>query len=127
MVGFGHAVELMNFMFDNSLISVFVERWRTETHTFHLLWGDVRITLQDVAYHLGLRTRCVEDLLGDRPPPQPEGGKQVFDLRMTWLRDRVSRISVSAYPDTLCKYARCYLMMLIGGFFSQTSLLHLFL
>ncbi|MED6224305.1 hypothetical protein PIB30_082720, partial [Stylosanthes scabra] len=26
-----------------------------ESHTFHLLWGECTITLQNVAYHLGLR------------------------------------------------------------------------
>ncbi|KAL4358140.1 hypothetical protein AHAS_Ahas09G0256900 [Arachis hypogaea] len=44
-VGFGHVVELKDFIFDNSLISVFVEQWRLETHTFHLLWGVASITL----------------------------------------------------------------------------------
>ncbi|QHO48083.1 uncharacterized protein DS421_1g02590 [Arachis hypogaea] len=54
--GFRHAVDLRDFMFDNSLISAFVERWRPETHTFHLPWGEASITLQDVAYHIGLHT-----------------------------------------------------------------------
>ncbi|KAL4394051.1 hypothetical protein AHAS_Ahas02G0113300 [Arachis hypogaea] len=34
---------------------------------------------------------------------------------MTWLRDRVAYISDGASPETLCQYARCYLIMLIGG------------
>ncbi|RYQ99348.1 hypothetical protein Ahy_B07g087281 isoform B [Arachis hypogaea] len=41
--GFGHAVELRNFMLDNSLISAFVEQWRLETHSFHLPWDEVSI------------------------------------------------------------------------------------
>ncbi|KAL4390484.1 hypothetical protein AHAS_Ahas03G0149700 [Arachis hypogaea] len=43
--GFGDAVPLRNFVFDNTLIMAFVERWRIEIHTFHLLWGECAITV----------------------------------------------------------------------------------
>ncbi|XP_025634914.1 protein MAIN-LIKE 2-like [Arachis hypogaea] len=134
---FEHAVELRNFMFDGCLISAFVEWWRPETHTFHLSWGETSITLQDVAYHIGLRTadesvggcnrdfqlwhqhptwEWVENLLGAMPPSQKWGGKQVFAVRMMWLRDQVAHISDGAASETLRQYIQCYLMMLIGGF-----------
>ncbi|RYR52662.1 hypothetical protein Ahy_A06g027551 [Arachis hypogaea] len=52
--GFGDTVPFRDFTFNNALITIFVEQWHPETHTFHLLWSEVTITLQDVAYHLGL-------------------------------------------------------------------------
>uniref|UniRef100_K3XRI6 Zinc finger PMZ-type domain-containing protein n=1 Tax=Setaria italica TaxID=4555 RepID=K3XRI6_SETIT len=39
---------------DGPLLTLMVDRWRSETHTFHLLFGEMTITMQDVAMILGL-------------------------------------------------------------------------
>src|SRR5947207_6933820 len=42
------------FQLDRSLLTALVDRWRPEMHTFHLPCGEMALTLQDVAYLLGL-------------------------------------------------------------------------
>src|SRR5215469_6059096 len=52
--GFIHAVQIRKFRVDGALISALVERWRPQTHTFHLPTGECTVTLEDVAVQLGL-------------------------------------------------------------------------
>ena len=49
-----HASQIPDFEYDRVLISAFVQRWYLETHTFHLSYRECTITLQDVAFQLGL-------------------------------------------------------------------------
>ncbi|QHO32682.1 uncharacterized protein DS421_8g251880 [Arachis hypogaea] len=99
---FGNTVPLRDFTFDNFLISALMERCRPETHTFHLPWGDVTITLQDVAYHLGLPTWCQASSDGTA------GGAEegIVHAEMPPTDDL----------ETLRQYARYYIMLLIGGY-----------
>ncbi|MBA0764263.1 hypothetical protein Gotri_013624, partial [Gossypium trilobum] len=53
--GFWHVANIgRGCKLDPKLISAFVERWRPETHTFHLPCGECTITLEDVQLQLGL-------------------------------------------------------------------------
>ncbi|XP_020229848.1 protein MAIN-LIKE 1 [Cajanus cajan] len=53
--GFMGMAQISYFPVDNHLISALVERWRPETHTFHMPFGECTITLEDVAILLGLK------------------------------------------------------------------------
>ncbi|XP_016195568.1 protein MAIN-LIKE 2-like [Arachis ipaensis] len=56
MAGLYHLTRLNEswFRLDESLVSAFVECWHPEMYTFHMPFGDCTITLQDMAYQLGL-------------------------------------------------------------------------
>jgi len=45
------------FPYDQSLLSALVDRWRPETHTFHMPFAEMAVTLQDVSMLTGLPLR----------------------------------------------------------------------
>lgn len=53
-VSFDGVARLTSIHINWSLVTALVERWRPETHTFHLPVRDCSITLQDVSVILGL-------------------------------------------------------------------------
>nr|XP_016486011.1 PREDICTED: serine/threonine-protein phosphatase 7 long form homolog [Nicotiana tabacum] len=53
--GFYTILELGRMQLDWSLITALVERWQSETHTFHLSTREATITLEDVHVLYGLR------------------------------------------------------------------------
>ncbi|XP_057522601.1 serine/threonine-protein phosphatase 7 long form homolog [Amaranthus tricolor] len=93
---------------DRALVTALVERWRQETHTFHLLVGEATVTLLDVAVLTRLPI---------------EGHAVCIDGRQfeSW-KDKVHRLlgNFSDLPEgaddaTVEKYARAYLFYLIGA------------
>ncbi|QHO03129.1 uncharacterized protein DS421_13g429730 [Arachis hypogaea] len=109
--GFYYASLIKRFEYDNPLISAFVERWRPETHTFHLPWGECTITLEDVAMQLGLPIdgepvsgtlrswskfhqrdiwQWCEELLGDVPPGHVRTTK--YNIRLKWIRTHLQQM-----------------------------------
>ena len=67
------------FQFDMSLLAALLDRWRPETHTFHLPVGEMTTTLQDVAMLLGLP--CAGRAVGAE------------DVGLSWRDDLLARFA----------------------------------
>ena len=130
--GLWHVSQIPYYEIDRVLVSAFVERWRPETHTFHLPFGECTITLQDVAFQLGLHIEgdpvsgCMsswehfegndifslcQELLGVVPGPEYRWG---YFVDCNWFKDTF-RLSESATQDEIVRHTRAYMMLLFGG------------
>ncbi|MFQ6669895.1 hypothetical protein Gotur_034971, partial [Gossypium turneri] len=111
---------------DSKLISALVERWRPETHTFHLPCGECTITLKYVNLQLGLSvdeypvTGSVQsgdwgavcyELLG-AIPEKINGGR----IEMGWLRDTFLDPDDDSTEVERIRYARAYILQIIRGY-----------
>ncbi|XP_072072128.1 protein MAIN-LIKE 1-like [Arachis hypogaea] len=126
------------FRLDEPLVSAFVERWRPETHTFYMPFGECSITLQDVAYQLGLPvdghyvSGCLTDfhvyIEGGKPAWQwfqelfgvlpPANQIQKFAVNCTCFQETFGECPEGADEETVRRFARAYIMMLeeMGGY-----------
>ena len=126
-VGFYGIYHLGHIMIDWPLITCLVERWRPETHKFHMPVGEMSITLQDVAIILGLRIDelavtgtyvfdvaelCVE-LLGVTPLADALRGSAIS---IRWLCDQLSTPAPDADEVTLERSARGFILALMRSF-----------
>lgn len=124
--GFLTVAKLGSCNVDPSLVTAMVERWRTETHTFHLPIGECTITLEDVALQLGLPINgrpvtgggaldwdeeC-QQLSSVIPPKNQMVGQFV---KLKWLKDTFAHVPNNAAAEQVQQHCRAYLLRLIGG------------
>ncbi|VAH79378.1 unnamed protein product [Triticum turgidum subsp. durum] len=112
---------------DKALITALVERWRPETHSFHLASGEMTVTLQDVAMLFALpidgRPVCsstdhdygqmVLDCLGHDPRGQSMPGKSF--LHYKWLKKHFYELPEGADDHTVQRHVLAYILSLLCG------------
>ena len=110
---------------DHNLITAFVERWRPETHTFHLPHGETTITLQDVEVILGIpidgkaivgttdKTWADEcrSMLGINPTGTVLKGQRILIKKLLEKIDQ--GLPNDAVEVVVHQYARCYILALL--------------
>ncbi|KAL0336969.1 UNVERIFIED_CONTAM: Serine/threonine-protein phosphatase 7 long form [Sesamum calycinum] len=101
-IGFYGVYRCGRIQYDCHLITALVERWRSETHSFHFRVGEATITLQDVQY------------IGFAPE---EGALKGSRLQVKAIIHHISRVHIT--PDTphltVVQYARAVALLLLGG------------
>lgn len=117
---------------NKTLLTAFIERWHPETNTFHLPFGEMTITLDDVDHILGI------PISGHSIYLRPLGGTsarnlvvEMLDLQLedvaaemklnrghtlslNWLSQNLMGYSYTATPEELDCIVRGYVLYLLG-------------
>jgi len=111
-------------------LTALVDRWRPETHNFHLRTGEMTVTLQDVSMILGLPIEgeplCIntdsdgwraqmEDLIGRAPVEDPDPKKNTVPAGAPykWIYDNFRACPEGADEDTVKRYTKVYVWWVI--------------
>ncbi|XP_075098951.1 serine/threonine-protein phosphatase 7 long form homolog [Nicotiana tabacum] len=146
-MSFYRIIEIGRLQLDWSLITALIERWRPETHTFHLPIGEATITLQDVEVPYGMPVdglpvalpHAMRDYTGDQYLetlqrltgfwPEDEGvlvGARASHLALTPVRLHLEAMHDDITHDTpdlhINQYTRLLLLLMFRGvLFPNTS------
>ena len=116
---------------NSTAITALTDRWRPETHSFHLALGEMTVTLEDIAMISGLpiegraltgkvrsegwRQR-VAGLVGVEPPPwihETKKDPRPSGVLFSWLQEHFYECPENASPAVVERYARAYLWNLL--------------
>jgi Plant mobile domain len=81
---------------DKSLLSALVDRWRPETHTFHMPCGEMAPTLQDVSFLLGLPL----DGPAVGPREVPPNWRENLEARFAHVARRPGLAPLRGHPES---------------------------
>jgi len=120
--GFGSVAKLRHLKVDHGLVTTLVERWRPETHTFHLSIGECSITFQDVLLQLGLYVD-VPRVIGPTMLDWDEmcdtllgitsiKGESIigFMIKLKWLRENLLPINENSNIEDIDAHAKAYIL-----------------
>uniref|UniRef100_K3XTE6 Aminotransferase-like plant mobile domain-containing protein n=1 Tax=Setaria italica TaxID=4555 RepID=K3XTE6_SETIT len=112
--------------FNSAAITALVDRWWPETHSFHLPFGEMTVTLQDCQKMLALSIRghavtgpCVSEgwrarmaaFLGQEVEEQ---GSRTSGVLISWLREHFGQCPQDAYAGTVGHYCRVWILHLFA-------------
>jgi hypothetical protein len=122
-----------SYRYSNKLaVSAFIERWQPETNTFHLPFGEMSITLDDVYCILGIpitgravsaeplqfpdAVTLVRETLGVSVSVARQELLQGrgTSVRLEWLRMTFSGVHAGVDAESIRFAARAYLLFLLG-------------
>jgi hypothetical protein len=125
-------------MMDGPLLSALVDRWRPETQSFHLLCGEMKVSMQDTTMIHGLPLEglpvngiiqsagwrdMVELHIGVRPPDADEGdvSKKTSGVNTIWLRQHFTVCPQGAAEAAVERHTRVWLWHFVATFLLQDA------
>ncbi|KAI4999858.1 hypothetical protein ZWY2020_004447 [Hordeum vulgare] len=114
---------------NHATLTALTDRWRPETHSFHLPYGEMTMTLEDMAMISGLplngdavtghvnavnSRQRVGVLIGVEPPPPLPGKPDASKVEHSWLKEvRGAPFPADADDIVVQQYARAYLWYIL--------------
>ena len=132
-------MNVLYFDFDSASINMLVEQWRPEMHTFYFPYGECTVTLEDVAFQLGLGVdgvsvneyisnwetylnrdiqRFCKKLLG---VVSDESNMQGSAVKLTWFSTTFLTMYVDTSEETIACHTYAFILRLLGGFLTADA------